>query len=78
MRTTVRMRTSDFVNFAVWNCSPQRALLELMCALNFIEDDAHAHAHFSFLRSALPGAQQIAVGAALPRYRLVGAALPLL
>ncbi|KAJ1168174.1 hypothetical protein NDU88_000123 [Pleurodeles waltl] len=27
MCTTVRMRTGDFVNFAVWNCSPQRALL---------------------------------------------------
>ncbi|KAJ1106317.1 hypothetical protein NDU88_003718 [Pleurodeles waltl] len=30
MRTTVRMRTSDFVNFAACNCSPQWALLEHM------------------------------------------------
>ncbi|KAJ1211771.1 hypothetical protein NDU88_007125 [Pleurodeles waltl] len=35
MRTTVRMRTGEFVNFAVWNFSPPRALLERMRALNF-------------------------------------------
>ncbi|KAJ1114869.1 hypothetical protein NDU88_003099 [Pleurodeles waltl] len=35
MRRTVRMRTGDFVNFAVLNCSPQRALRKRMRALNF-------------------------------------------
>ncbi|KAJ1212364.1 hypothetical protein NDU88_000028 [Pleurodeles waltl] len=31
----VRMRTGDLVNFAVLNCSPQRALRKRMRALNF-------------------------------------------
>ncbi|KAJ1143252.1 hypothetical protein NDU88_009563 [Pleurodeles waltl] len=67
MRRTVLMRTNDFVNFAACNCSTQRALLERMRAFNFTEDDVHAR--FSFQRSSLPGAQQIAVEAALaPRY----------
>ncbi|KAJ1137236.1 hypothetical protein NDU88_003649 [Pleurodeles waltl] len=64
MCRTVRMRNSDFVNFAACNCSPQRALLERMRALNFTDDDAHER--FSFQQSSLPGAQQIAVEAALP------------
>ncbi|KAJ1148828.1 hypothetical protein NDU88_001654 [Pleurodeles waltl] len=36
MRRTVRMRTGDLVNFAVLNCSPQRALRKRMRALNFL------------------------------------------
>ncbi|KAJ1190657.1 hypothetical protein NDU88_007395 [Pleurodeles waltl] len=35
MRRTVRMRTGDLVNFAILNCSPQRALRKRMRALNF-------------------------------------------